>query len=98
MPKSLTVRVLKDQEVFLEGVFEVPDNDYVLVKDLLPQAKLDKGQAASILSGYMHASDAGTVTEEVGKVAMVAAVYMMEEGEDAIEIPLETVSGAVNPY
>ena len=89
MPKSLSVTVLKDGETFLHGTFDVSDTDYKVVLGLLAEVEMDHGQAASLISGYMHARDAGQVTEEMGKIAMFAVVYMMDAGETAIEIPLE---------
>lgn len=93
MPRNLTVTVLKDGEPFLNGTFDVADQDYPIIVGLLREVEMTHGQAASMLSGYMHARDVGRVTEEMGKLAMLAVVYMLEAGETAIEIPLETTEG-----
>ena len=90
MPRTLSVTVLKDDAVFLQGDFTVGDDDYATVSALLPEAKLERGNAASMLSGYMHARDVGQVTEDLGKLAMIAAVYMLDQGETEIAIPLES--------
>ncbi len=90
MPKQLTVTVLKDGEAFLNGTFDVSDTDYPVIVNLLREVDMTHAQAASMLSGYMHARDVGRVTEEMGKLAMLAVVYMIEAGEHAIEIPLDT--------
>lgn len=92
MPKQLTVTVLKDEQPFLNGTFDVSDADYPVIANLLKEVDMTHGQAASMLSGYMHARDLGRVTEEMGKLAMLAVVYMIEAGETQIEIPLETGS------
>jgi len=89
MPQQLTVTVLKDEEAFLNGTFDVSDADYPLIVNLLKEVEMTHGQAASMLSGYMHARDVGRVTEEMGKLAMLAVVYMIDAGEREIEIPLE---------
>lgn len=93
MDKTLSVTVLKDGEAFLEGGFDVSPEEYDIVHPLLDEVEMDYGQAASLLSGYMHARDVGQVTEDMGKIALIAAVYMLDQGETALEIPLET--GAV---
>ena len=49
---------------------------------------MSRERAASMLSGYMHARDAGNVTEEMGKLTTVAAVFMLSAGETDIIIPL----------
>lgn len=92
----LTVTVTKDDEVFLNGTFDVSDDDYPVVESLLPEIKMTREQAASMLSGYMHARDAGNVTEEMGKLAMVATVFMLNAGESEIVIPLETSAETIN--
>ncbi|WP_020400455.1 hypothetical protein [Kordiimonas gwangyangensis] len=89
MPRSLHVSVVKDGETFLQGTFDVSDGDYAIVNGMLPEVKMDHGQAASLLAGYMHARDVGHVTEDMGKIAMFAVVYMLEAGETNIEIPFE---------
>ncbi len=88
--RQLEVTVLQNGEQFLHGTFDVSDEDYPVVVGLLKEVDMQREQAASMLSGYMHAKDVGKVTEEMGKLAMVATVFMMEEGETAIEIPLES--------
>lgn len=93
MPRQLTVTVLKDEAPFLNGTFDVADGDYPVIVGLLTEIEMTHGQAASMLSGYMHARDLGRVTEEMGKLAMLAVVYMLEAGETEIEIPLETAGG-----
>jgi len=90
MPRKLTVTVIKDDEAFLNGDFDVSDNDFDVVKKLLPEVEMTREQAASLLSGYMHARDVGHVSEEMGKLAMFATVYMLVEGETEIEIPFTT--------
>ena len=87
MPRTLKVTVLKDDQVFLNGTFDVSDRDYEIVEKLLPEVDMTHEQAASMLSGYMHARDVGRLTEEMGKLAMFATVYMLSEGETEIEIP-----------
>ncbi len=89
--RTLDVTVLQNGETFLHGTFDVTDNDYPIVKNLLKEVDLTRPQAASLLSGYMHAKDVGKVTEDMGKLAMIATVYMLEQGETAIKIPLESV-------
>lgn len=89
--RKLDVTVLKNGETFLHGSFDVQDGDYEIVKGLMDQVDMDHGQAASLLAGFMHAKDVGSVTEDMGKIAMIATVYMLEAGETAIEIPLESV-------
>ena len=91
--RQLEVTVLQDGKPFLNGVFDVSDEDYPIVVNLLKEVDMQREQAASMLSGYMHAKDVGKVTEEMGKLAMIATVFMLEEGETAIEIPLETQKG-----
>ena len=88
--RKLDVTVLKDGEPFLHGTFDVQDSDYPVVVKLLKEVEMTREQAASMLSGYMHAKEVGNVTEDMGKLAMISTVFMMEEGETAIEIPLET--------
>ncbi len=94
MAHELKVTVLKDGEAFLNGVFDVPEADYPVVAGLLKEIKMTREQAASMLSGYMHARDVGKVTEEMGKLAMISTVFMLEAGETEIQIPLETSVGA----
>jgi len=36
----------------------------------------------------MHARDVGPVTEDMGKIALIATVFFLEAGEDDIIIPL----------
>ena len=91
--RQLEVTVLQDGKQFLHGTFDVSDDDYPIVVGLLKEVDMKREQAASMLSGYMHAKDVGKVTEEMGKLAMIATVFMLEEGETAIEIPLETQAG-----
>ncbi|TNE64263.1 MAG: hypothetical protein EP335_07290 [Alphaproteobacteria bacterium] len=94
MSHQLAVRVLKDGEHFLEGNFDVSDADYGVVKTLLAEVHMNHGQAASLLAGYMHARAVGQVTEDMGKIAMLAAVHMLEAGETSIEVPLESATGS----
>ncbi len=91
--KTLDVTVLQDGEVFIHGTFDVNDGDYAVVVGLLNEVDMNHEQAASLLAGYMHAREVGSVTEDMGKIAMVAAVYMLASGETAIEVPLESSSG-----
>ncbi|MBL4836865.1 MAG: hypothetical protein JKY34_04740 [Kordiimonadaceae bacterium] len=88
--RQLKVAILKDETPFLNGAFDVSDEDYPIVVGLLKEVDMTKAQAASLLSGYMHAKDVGPISEDMGKLAMIAAVFMLEAGEVAIEIPLET--------
>jgi len=90
MAYKLTVTVIKDGEVFLNGDFDVSDSDFGVVEKLLPEVEMTHEQAASLLSGYMHAKDVAHVSEEMGKLAMFATVYMLSEGETEIEIPFVT--------
>jgi len=90
VPKKLTVTVIKDEEVFLTGDFDVSDADFGTVQKLLPEVEMTHEQAASLLAGYMHARDVSAVSEEMGKLAMFATVYMLSEGKTGIEIPFTT--------
>ena len=87
--KILKVGVTKDGEPFLNGDFEVTDENYAAVKPLLPEIEMTRPQAASILSGFMHARDVGPVTEDMGKIALIAAVFFLDAGETDIIVPLE---------
>jgi len=86
--RQLEVTVLQNDNPFLNGTFDVSEKDYAVVVGLLKEVDMTREQAASMLSGYMHAKDVGKVTDEMGKLAMIATVFMMEEGETAIKIPL----------
>lgn len=86
--QHLVVTVTKDGSEFLNGTFDVTDEEYPIVKTLLREVDMTRQQAASMLSGYMHASEVGTVTEDMGKLAMIATVFMLEAGETDIIIPL----------
>lgn len=88
--KTLNVTVLKDGVQFLNGTFDVSEENYQAVRAVLDEVSMDFGQAASLLSGYMHARDVGPVTEDMGKIALIATVFMLEAGETDIEIPLES--------
>jgi len=88
--RKLDVTVLQDEKPFLNGTFDVENQDYDVVLPLLNEIEMTHAQAASLLSGYMHAKDVGPVTEEMGKLAMIATVFMLQAGETSIEIPLET--------
>jgi len=88
--RKLEVTVIKDGEAFLNGVFDVTDDDYDAVTKLLPEVAMTHEQAAALLSGYMHARDVNQVSEDMGKLAMFATVYMLAAGETNIEIPFET--------
>ena len=87
--QNLKVAVTKDGEPFLDGNFEVTDENYSAVKALLPEVDMTRAQAASMLSGYMHAQDVGQVTEDMGKIALIAAVFFLEAGETDIIVPLQ---------
>ena len=87
--RVLKVGVTKDGEPFLNGDFDVTDDNYAAVKALLPEIQMTRPQAASILSGYMHARDVGAVTEDMGKIALIATVFFLEAGETSIVVPLE---------
>jgi len=95
LKKKLEVTVVKDGEVFLNGTFDVSDTDYDAVKALLSDVKMTHEQAAALLSGYMHARDVGQVSEDMGKLAMFATVYMLVAGETVIEIPFVTETPTV---
>jgi len=86
--KTLTAAVTKDGAPFLNGEFEVTPVNYAAVKDLLSEVDMTRAQAASMLSGYMHARDVGPVTEDMGKIALIATVFFLEAGETDIIIPL----------
>ena len=92
--RQLKVTILKDGAPFLNGAFDVTGEDYAVVVGLLTEVEMTHGEAASLLSGYMHAKDIGPVTEDMGKLAMFATVYMLEAGETDIEIPLEAEPGS----
>ena len=85
---TLEVTVLKDEKPFLNGTFDVTEENYILVANMLGEIEMSRPQAASILSGYMHAREVGSVTEDMGKIALMATVFMLEQGETAIQIPL----------
>jgi len=87
LSKTLKVTVLKEGAVFLTGNFDVSSDDYKVVCGLLSEVDMTHEQAASLLAGYMHARDVGSVTTEMGKLAMFATVYMLDKGETNIEIP-----------
>lgn len=91
--KTLNVTVTKAGETFLTGTFDVAEPDYKLVKTLLSEAKLSRAQAAAMLAGYMHAQDVGQLTDEMGKLSMLATVFMIDAGETEIVIPLEQAQG-----
>ena len=91
MPRKLTVTVIKDGTVFLTGNFDVSDADFDVVQKLLTEVEMTHEQAASLLAGYMHARDVGPVSEDMGKLAHFATVYMLAEGETDIEIPFSTI-------
>lgn len=87
--KTLKVAVTKDEAPFLDGNFEVIPENYKAVKALLSEVEITRAQAASMLSGYMHARDVGPVTEDMGKIALIATVFFLEAGENDIIIPLD---------
>jgi nucleoside phosphorylase len=86
--RNLVVTVTKDEIDFLNGTFDVTDEEYPIVEKLLEEVDMTRQQAASMLSGYMHANHVGKVTEDMGKLAMMATVYMLQAGETNIIIPL----------
>lgn len=86
--KTLKVAVTKDGAPFLDGNFEVTPENYASVQALLGEVDMTRAQAASMLSGYMHARDVGPVTEDMGKIALIATVFLLEAGETDIVIPL----------
>ncbi|WP_374762944.1 hypothetical protein [Yunchengibacter salinarum] len=94
---SLQVEVLRDDTPFLEGRFDVTPQDYPAVKMLLGEIDMTAEQAAGILSGYMHAREAAELTEEMGKIALVATVFMLEEGWQHVVIPLNDRGEAEAP-
>ncbi len=91
--RTLTVTVLKDDEPFIKGDFDVRDEDYDVVLKLLSEVEMTSGQASSLLAGYMHARDIDQVSEDMGKLAMLAAVFILNEGKTDIAIPLEQSAG-----
>lgn len=91
--KILKVAVTKDGEAFLDGNFEVTPENHAAVKPLLGEVDMTREQAASMLSGYMHARDVGPVTEDMGKIALIATVFFLEAGETDIVIPLGEQQG-----
>lgn len=84
--RSLKVIVLKEKKTVLEGDFTVEDQDYDVVVELLKEINLTRDGAEDLLIGYMHAEQAGAITEDVGKMALVAATYILNEGETEIAI------------
>jgi len=86
--RILKVGVTKDGAPFLNGNFDVTPENYASVKALLSEVDMTREQAASMLSGYMHARDVGPVTEDMGKIALIATVFFLEAGESDIIIPL----------
>lgn len=86
--KILKVAVTKDGAPFLDGNFEVTPENYAAVSALLNEVDITREQAASMLSGYMHARDVAPVTEDMGKIALIATVFFLEAGETDIVIPL----------
>ena len=95
--KLLNVTVLKDGETFLQGQFGCPAADYAAVLGVLADVEMDKPQAVSLLSGYMHARDIGQVTDDMGKIALIATVFLLELGETDIEVPLESQTAEKEP-
>ncbi len=93
MSRTLAVTVTKDGDPFLSGDFEVEDPDYKTVLELLTEVSMTHKDAAGMLAGYMHARDAGDITEDMGKLAMIAAVYVLHQGDSSIIIPLEDKFG-----
>lgn len=86
--RILKAAVTKDGVPFLNGTFDVTPENYNAVKVLLGEVDMTRAQAASMLSGYMHARDVGPVTEDMGKIALIATVFFLEAGETDIIIPL----------
>lgn len=91
--KTLKVVVTKDGAPFLDGNFEVTPENYAVVAGLLDEVNMTREQAASMLSGYMHARDVAPVTEDMGKIALIATVFYLEAGETEIVIPLSEQQG-----
>lgn len=86
MARQLKVVVMKEKQTALEGNFTVEDADYDIVCGLLEEINLTRDGAEDLLIGYMHAEQAGSITEDVGKMALVAATYILSEGETEIAI------------
>lgn len=84
--RKLKVVVLKEMQTAFEGDFEVQDQDYDVVVELLKEINLTRDSAEDLLMGYMQAQDAGTITEDVGKMALVAATYILSQGETEVSI------------
>ncbi len=80
MSKFLKATVFKFGKVFLEGNFEAPDEHYQTVVDLLDEIDLTPEGAEDLLLGFMHAQDVNQVSEEMGQMALVATVYLLEQG------------------
>ncbi|GHF15669.1 hypothetical protein GCM10017044_07320 [Kordiimonas sediminis] len=88
MPRTLAVTVLKEKEPYLSGSFDVTDEDYAVVANLLEEIALDRAGAEDLLIGYMHTQKVGQASEDIGKMAMVATVYMLKHGETDIVIEM----------
>lgn len=85
--QKLKAVVTDGDMVFFEGDFEVSPENYSAVVPLLAQIDMTPDQADDILRGYMHAKDVGPVSEEMGKIALIATVYYLERGETEVRIP-----------
>ena len=86
MTRQLKVVVIKEKQTVLEGNFAVEDADYDVVCGLLKEINLTRDGAEDLLIGYMHAEQAGAITDDVGKMALVAATYILSQGESEISI------------
>ncbi len=98
MSKSLKVTIFKFGKLFLEGSFDAPEEHYDIVVGLLKEINLTREGAEDLLLGYMHAQDAAAVTEETGKMAMVATVYMLEQGESEVVINADAKPEPDKPF
>ncbi|PCI64113.1 MAG: hypothetical protein COB37_02845 [Kordiimonadales bacterium] len=87
--QTLKVSVAKDAQTILSGTFDVSDHDYQAVSALLKEVEMSVPQAHDLLIGYMHARDAGPVSEEMGKLAMFAVVYLLSEGHTDVDIKMD---------
>ncbi|MBL4789671.1 MAG: hypothetical protein JKY60_11720 [Kordiimonadaceae bacterium] len=87
--RTLKVSVEKDEHTILSGTFDVSGQDFEAVSALLEEVEMTIPQAHDLLIGYMHARDAGPVSEDMGKLAMFAVVYLLSEGQSEVDIKMD---------
>ena len=92
MAHKLDVTLIREGAAFMSGSFDVSEDDYKAVKPLLAEINLTRDGAEDLLIGYMHAQEIGQMTEQTGKMAMVAATFILAEGEKDIVIHLDARS------